>query len=219
MENIKKVSGLNFFLLAICAFAGLGTEVIYAFLIEPAIYGVPMQDWNTVQSIIHWIITCITWSIIAFILIKIAHKKYQFNLFEKSNNVKLWQWIVIFIGVVIIFVVSYKSWNGFKIVKEFQYNGWLKFIFQYIYYIVETALFTLIIVFGQKAFEIWFKNKNFPYGALLIALTWGLGHILTKDLQTGLYGVLSGFLFGAVYLLVNRDIKKTFLILLIMFIL
>jgi hypothetical protein len=77
----------------------------------------------------------------------------------------------------------------------------------------------LIIVFGQKAFEIWFKKENFPYGAVLVALTWGLGHAVTKgDLLMGLYGVFSGFMFGAVYLLVNRNIKIAYLILLIMFI-
>ena len=218
MENVK-VSGINWFLLALCAFFGIATELPYAFLVMPALFGVSLDDWNTVPMIFHWSITCITWGVIAFILIKVSHKKYHFNLFENGNKVRLWQWITVLIGVVLIFVVSYKNWEGFKIIKEFQNNGWLLFIFQYIYYLFETVLFTLIIVFGQKAFEIWFKKENFPYGGILVALTWGLGHVLTKgDLLIGLYGALSGFLFGTAYLLVNRDIKKTFVILFIMFI-
>ena len=219
MENVKKVSGFSFLLLALGAFAGLATELLYAYLVIPA-FGMTIDNWETVPMIIHWSLTCITWGAIAYMLIKVAREKFQFNLFEKGDKVKLWQWAIILIGVVLIVVVSYKNWNGFKVVKEFQNNGWLLFIFQYIYYIVETVLFTLIIVFGQKAFEIWFKKENFPYGGVLVALTWGLGHAITKgDMFMGLYGAFSGFVFGSAYLLVNRDIKKTFVILLIMFIL
>lgn len=76
----------------------------------------------------------------------------------------------------------------------------------------------LIIVFGQKACEKWFKNERIPYGGIVVALTWGLAHIFTKgEILVGLMAALGGFIFGIVYLLVNRDIKKTFLLLFIMF--
>ena len=216
---IKKVSGLKFLLLALGAFTGLGIEALYAFLLEPLIYNAQMGEWTPPQMIIHWIITCITWAIIAIILIQISNKKCQFDLFENKNKMKIWQWIIIIICMVFMLVVSYIDWNGFKIVKEFQHNGWLRFIFQYLYYLFETALFTLIIIFGQRAFEIWFRKENFPYGGIAVALTWGIGHILSKgSLSTGLMSALSGFVFGVVYLLVNRDIKKTFPILFVMFI-
>ena len=61
--------------------------------------------------------------------------------------------------------VSLLDWQGFKVVKKFQSNGLLKFIFQYIYYLFETALFTLIIMFGQKALEMWTKKETF-HGAV-----------------------------------------------------
>jgi hypothetical protein len=220
MENVKKVSGLNFLLLALCAFATLAIELLIGYVVLPHIFGMTTDNWETVPMMIHWSLTCIIWGVIAFIRIRVARKKFQFDLFEKGAKMKLWQWIAVLIGVVLIVVVSYKHWNGIKIVKEFQSNGWLLFIFQYIYYVVETVLFTLIIVFGQKAFEIWFKKENFPYGGVLVALTWGLGHAITKgSLFMGLYGAFSGFVFGAAYLLANRDIKKTYIILFIMFIL
>lgn len=87
------------------------------------------------------------------------------------------------------------------------------------YYFFETVLFTLIIVFTQKAFEVWFKTANFPYGGIAVALTWGLAHVVTKgSLLTGLLSALAGFLFGTVYLLTNRNIRKTIPILFIIFI-
>lgn len=219
-ENNTDVKGINYFCLALFSFAGLGIEAIYAFLLEPIIYGHQMTDWNVGQNIIHWIITCITWGIITYAILKVSKRRYGFDIFMSEGKIKTWQWLCIILCVVFSLCVSYWDWNGIKVVKEFQYNGLLKFIFQYIYYVFETALFTLILVYGQKAFELWFKKKNIPYGGIILALTWGLAHTFTKgSVSVGLLSALGGFTYGIVYLLVNRDIKKTFPILFIMFIL
>ena len=219
-EITQREAGWKYLLLALGAFAGLGMEMLYAFLLEPLIYGVSLKDFSTTQSILHWILTCITWGGVAYILIYLAKKKNNFDILEKRKKLKGWQWIVAVAFVIFSFIVSYISWNGFKVVKEFQANGLLKFIFQYIYYLFETLLFMLIIVFGQKAFEIWTKKKNVPWGGILCGITWGLSHILSKgNLTVGLLAALSGFMFGAVYLLVNRDIKKTYFFLYLMFVL
>ncbi len=213
------ISGWSFFYLALYAFGGLGVEVILALGIEPAIYRVSMNEWATSQNISHWVITCVLWGLIGYIIIKIAKKRYKFNLFQSPQKMKTWQWILVFVCVVFSLFLSYIDWNGSKIVKEFAYNGWLKFIFQYIYYLFEASLFMLIIVFSQKAFEIWFKNDRIPYGGITVALTWGLSHIFTRgSLTAGLLTSLSGFMYGIVYLLVNKDVRKAYLILLIMFI-
>ena len=80
-------------------------------------------------------------------------------------------------------------------------------------------LVTLILIFGQKAFEQWFNKINIPYGGIIVAFTLGLCHFFTKDITTGIITMISGLAFGSIYLLVNRDIKKTYLILWIMFVL
>ena len=77
----------------------------------------------------------------------------------------------------------------------------------------------MILVFSQKAFEEWFKNPNIPYGGIIVALTWGIGHFFTKDVLTGIITMISGLAFGSVYLLVNRDIKKAYIILWLIFVL
>lgn len=215
----KNVKGIHYLSLALLAFLGLGIEVLYAFCIEPLIYKKQMSDWTGTQSIIHWIITCITWGLITYLLIRYAKAKYRFDIFAHKGKMKVWQWICVVLCIVLSLTLSYWDWDGFKVVKEFRYHGLLNFTFQYIYYIVETALFSLIIIFAQKAFELWFKKENIPYGGIILAATWGLAHIFTKgSLSVGLLSALGGFSFGIVYLLVNRDIRKTFLILLIMFI-
>ncbi len=111
--------------------------------------------------------------------------------------------------------MSYIEWNGSK--SAFWNFKKIRCItilfFQYIYYIFEIVLVTLILVFGQIACEKWFKRVNIPYGGIVIAITWGMGHFLTKDFSTGnIMYVFLGLAYGSIYLLVNRDIRKTYLI-------
>ncbi len=219
-ENVKKVKGMDYIWLALTAFGGLGLEMLYAYWLEPMIYGCQMQDWVTWQRIVHWIITCITWLLVAWYTVKSAKKDCGFDLFENHEPIKPWQWIAAIGCAVVCLISTYLDWGGFKVLIEFQHLGLLKFIFQYIYYLCEVVLFMLIIVYGQKAFEVWFKKENVPYGGIVVALTWGMAHWLTKGtLAAGLYTAFGGFCFGVVYLLLNRNIKWTYVALCVMFIL
>lgn len=216
---MKTIKGANCLCLALCAFGGLGLEGILAFLIEPLIYGTSINEWSMLQTIAHWVTTCTLWGGVIFYIIWAAKQKYGFNIFIQGEKMKLLQYILVALCLIFMLVTSYMDWNGFKIIKEFHANGLLKFIFQYIYYLFEIVLVTLIIVFGQMAFEKWFRNNKIPYGGIVAALTWGLAHIFTKgSFLTGLVCAISGFIFGITYLLVNRDIKKTYILLFVMFV-
>lgn len=218
--ELKKLTGMECITSALTAFGGLGLEMLLGFVIEPVVYGVPMQEFNTLQHILHWVLTCAIWGAVSVWLIRDVKKKCGWDMMVKGEPVKPWQWAVITAGCILaVFIVS-MNWNGLKIIEEFKSNGPLLFLFQYIYYAFEVLLFMLIIVFGQKAFELWFKRENIPYGGIVCGLTWGLAHILTKaSLSTGLWGLLLGFLMGSAYLLTNRDIKKTYIVLFILFVL
>lgn len=51
-----------------------------------------------------------------------------------------------------------------------------------------------------------------------MGLTWGLAHIFTKgNLAIGLEGVVIGLLFGSLYLLLNRNLKWTYVLLFLLF--
>ncbi len=155
----------------------------------------------------------------SYLIIKYVEKKQGWNVLEKTTKLKGWQWVVAFSGIIFALIRSYYAWNGFKPYIEFLSNGAYGFVLQYIYYFFEVILFTLIIVFGQKAFEHFFKKENIPYGGIVVALTWGLVHWFTKGtFFDGLYGMVNGFLFGGMYLLMGRDVKKSFLLLYFMFI-
>lgn len=213
------VRGGDYLNLGLYAFMGLGMEVIYAFLLEPFLYGVPMQEFSGIQMILHWIVTCVTWGVFAGVLIRKSETKYNFLLLKKGARMKAWQWGVCILFVALAFAEDTISWGGFKIYLEYAGKGPVLFSFQYLYYLFETMLFLLIIVFGQKACEVWFHNEQIPYGGVICGLTWGLAHIFTKNLLTGIVGIVLGFAMGSVYLLVNRDFKKAYFFLFLMFVL
>lgn len=192
----EKNLGAEYFSLALYAFGGLGLEMLYAYLLEPAIYGHGLSDFTPMQSILHWIVTCITWGITAFLLLRYAKRELGFTL-DTGKKTKLWQWITSCLLILAMTLINIADTGELKIYHEFKKMDLLAFTFQHIYYLVETILFTLIIVFGQIAMEKWFKRTNIPFGGILVGLTWGLAHWLTKgSLVIGLEGVAVGFLFG-----------------------
>lgn len=229
MEQNKKVKkelkehGSEYFWLAMYAFGGLGLEGLYAFWLEPMIYGHEMNQFTTGQSVLHWTVTCITWLIVIFLILRYAKNKLDFDIMSNRGKVKPIGWLLGILIIVLITVlncVDTGTVQNLKIIREFFKLGLLKFVFQHIYYLVEIGLVTLIVVFGQIAMEKWFKKENVPYGGIVVGLTWGLVHWLTKNsLLMGLEGLVIGFLFGSVYLFMKRDIRKTYMILAIAFIL
>ena len=219
--------GLSFLGFGIEVFGVIGFELLWGFLIEPMIYQRGVNDFTTWQMIVHWVVTCTAWGFGGYLVIKECAKKKGVDLIDNIKNTKLisrdikaWQWILIVVGAVLCLMSTWIDWNGSKVLAEFESRGPLLFTFQYIYYLFEVSLVLLIIIFGQMAFEKWFNNNKIPFGGILVALTWGLGHWLSKgSLGAGLYSAAGGFVFGSAYLLTNRNVKLTYLLLCIMFIL
>lgn len=210
----------SFFRLALYAFTSLGLEAVLAFLIEPHIYGATIKEWTVTQFIYHWVLTCTLWGIVTFLIVNTAKEKYGFDIFTKGKRLNSLRYILILACVCFILLSSYIDWQGFKVLKELQSNGLLKFVFQYIYYGFETALVLLIIVFSQLGFENLFRKSNVPYGGIALALTWGIAHVFTKgSVLAGVFSMVGGFICGIVYLLVNRDIKKAYILLYVIFVL
>ncbi|MDR0839784.1 MAG: hypothetical protein LBN26_00110 [Christensenellaceae bacterium] len=221
-EPNKKESGLAYFILGLLAFAGLGLEALLAFFIEPVLYRSPMAQWGLRQYICHWVLTCLIWGIVVVALACQSRNRYGFNLLPRSSekaHISLLQWLGIVGCVIFTAVISFLSWDGFKIAIEFERLGYLQFLFQYMYYLFEAALFSLVIVFTQKAGELWFKAANVPWGSVVVALTWGLAHALSKGtLLIGILAALGGFLYGIVYVLTGKNLKIAFPIIFIMFV-
>lgn len=215
----KKITGLDYLYLSLYAFAGIGLELILVGIIEP-LFGLSLETYTTMQNLLHWVVICIIWLIVGIFLINLAKKKYGFDLLENKIKLKGLQYVGIVLCLIVSIASHYIDWGGFKPILEFQRLGVLKFIFQYIYYLFEVFLITLIVIFAQKAFEKWFKNETIPYGGIVLALTWGLMHIVSKaSITVGLLSAFGGFLYGSAYLVVGKDYRKALPLMYLMFVL
>ena len=216
--------------MALLPFVFLGLELLVLF-IESLFYGTMdfaeiIERHGVSASLIHWGATCIVWGAGAWLLYVLA-KKRGFNVFENKSKVPSLNWIIVFALLSFSAIASYLAWDmRFKPFAEFMgmsnrfgNQAILAFVGQYIYYSVESVLFLAIIVFGQKFGELAFRKNNVPWGGILCGLTWGLGHILTQDLFTGIFSAAISVAYGVVYLLLKRNIKYTYPVLALMFML
>ncbi len=111
---------MGFLLLALLAFGGLGLEVLLAYWVEPLLYGCGMQDWNTGQMIGHWILTCVSWGLVACYAVRDAKKSCGFDLFAEKRPMRRLQWTGIVFSIAVAVIIHYLDWGGLKIVQEFE---------------------------------------------------------------------------------------------------
>lgn len=159
MEKItkKKITSWSFFWLAMDAFLGLGLEIVIL-LAEIQVYGQGLDKMNTWQNLLHWGLTCLAWGTMTFYLLNQSNKKYGFNIWENVAVPDKKNILIAGVLVLILIAQSALSWKGFKPYMEFQGKSVVLFIGQYIYYLFETAIFMLIVIFGQKFGEMAFKK-------------------------------------------------------------
>lgn len=197
---------------AFCAFGGLGTEILLL-IAETAIYGQPSGTWSAINYIMHWTVTCLVWGVIGFLLLR--------QLPSAPKTAPDWKQLLA-AAVIFVVAVAYTTfvWNGWKPVKELSSLGWIRFLFQYLYYAFESLLITLIIAHGQLAFEIRFASlSRIPCGGIVLAATWGLVHILTQGSATGIFSIVQSLLFGCMYLALAKNYKVSYLAIMLMFML
>ena len=220
--NNNIVKKINFLNLALISFLVLGMELLII-AVETTIYGISINEYTYTMGCMHLVYTIIVWGFLICALINYSRKKCFYDIFKEKSMPSIKRILTVLVILIVMIIWKYIDWSGIKIIKEFEHNGLLKGILQHLYYFCETGLVTLIIVFGQKYGEIKFKNNkkmyNFPYGALLLAVTWGLAHILTKDILCGIESIIFSIFFGVTYLLLRKNTKLSYLFITLMFIL
>lgn len=80
--------------------------MLLAFLIEPLIYGVGLDDFSTAEYITHWIVTCILWGVSAFLLRYFAKKRFGLDIFANKNNIHTLNWVLCFVCLAITVTIS-----------------------------------------------------------------------------------------------------------------
>lgn len=204
---------------ALFAFAGLGIELLLVGVLEPMLFGgVSNSDYTPIQHIIHWCLTILCWGGMAFYLIHDAKKKLNFEIISKTKPTKNGVIISIVLMIACI-VLNAFNWGNMKVLVEFQNNGFLLFVFQYIYYCFEVVLVILILTFGQKFGEaLTGKVSSIPWGGIVLCCTWGAIHILTQgSFYVGVGVMIFALVYGVIYLLLNRNFKYAYIVIALAF--
>lgn len=190
MNKNEIINWTDYVSLGLYAFLGLGMELVLV-IIESFIFKANVAEYATIQLIVHWIITIVIWGVFTYFITKAAREKYNFDYFQYKEKMTKRQCFLASILLLLVLAVSIWDWKGFKVLKEFQNLGLLKFSFQYLYYLMETVLITLIVVFGQKAGEVKYNKLNVPWGGIMVGLTWGSFICLPKAVFLLVYLVYS----------------------------
>lgn len=214
---------------ALLSFMGFGLEIL-VIIIEAFFYGnANFREWSLFSTLIHWTITSLLWFVWTCFLYQSAKKK-GFDLLEQKAKPSIKN-IIIALGLLgICVLVSFIQWDfQFKVIAEwigkwntFSSGGAIAFLFQYIYYFAESFLILLTIAFGQKFGEAIYKGNNanlIPWGGFICGATWGLMHILTQDLQTGITLFILTNLYGIAYNLMKQNVRYAYFVIAMMFIL
>lgn len=188
-----------------------------------------ISSWGLAQYIFHWLLTCTVWGL-SFTGIRLLLKAWDFDLFEIRRIPSIPRLICMLCVILAGILYMSSTWEfQFKPMVEWQNmmsrfgqdGGW-GFFFQYLYYLIECMLITLIITSGQEAGECFFATKAsglIPWGGIFCALSWGLLHALSKDWNTALLCIFLSLLFGAAYLLAYKNIRYAYMAIALIFLL
>jgi hypothetical protein len=230
---IKTESGWRYALLAILIFFLLAMDVLSMF-VGKLIDGRSLSDpemWST-----HWYATVgmflcsvIIWSVsVALVLLWIKRKGVFDSLFQEKVDLRAG--LVFILGVFILVVLSWLESHGSKdvfpaLVNEYRgfehrYPGYGVPVtaFQYLYYLLESAMVVLILALWQGAGELWTRLTNVPWGGLGLTLTWGLAHFASHP-QGAPMVVLTALLFGLVFIGVRKSIYPSLALIWLAFVL
>lgn len=207
----KQVPPLEFLWLGLYAFAGFSLELI---LVMMGTEGLPKGG--------HTILTGICWGLAAGAIVLFARKKLHIDIFAVKHTPNQQQLIFSIMLIGLITVLTTIGFGGFKPFMEFKSadSNLIQWLLQMIYYLFESALIVLCIVFGQEFFERQFAvNAKLPAGGVFLAITWGVIHLFLQGLSGGLFAIVFALLAGTIYITCKKDIRWSYLFIALAFIL
>lgn len=220
MSEVKNVKGKSYFLFAIALFVIFLLIDNFTQLSLGIIFGGTFLEWEYWVRVISRMIPATLWFCLLLLANKESISKMDFNFLESGKNISQKNYFIAVAFLIVAMFFNYMNWGNFKLLVEFRNAGLIGFIAQHIYYLAEIVIVTALIVLFQKSCETWFKKENIPYGGIIVAFTWGLVHIFTKNsLVVGLLSFVYGFGFGTIYLILERNYKSTVIFLFLMFVL
>ena len=213
MKNLSQ----KYLTLSLITFLLFMLELFSLGILEPLLFNENYSNYTTSQKGLHWILTVTLWLISSICIVIYSNRldeKINYFNYQKLN---LKNWIMIVLLLITCKVITFIDWQTLKMIGEFNKKKDIYlFITQYLYYFVEVFLVLLIVIFAQKAFDLWRGSPStIPIGGLFLALTWGAFHFISTggDLWNGFSCILFSVICGFAYLFLNRNIPLFYLFL------
>ena len=174
MAKQYKSKPSSFFMMSVICLLGFMTEFLML-QIEQALYSKHYYSFTITESIMHWILVCILWGLISFMMFYTAVRVFSFDISKRKNIPRkkgLAACLLLIIGAV---VLKLQEWceRIFKI-KSIPYGGIIFALTWGASHIVTQGsiligicYIILSVMFGMAYL---FTNKNLLLTALVIAL-------------------------------------------------
>ena len=102
------------------------------------------------------------------------------------------------------------------VIREYFSGNLLYTIRNIFYYPIEVFLMIMLIMCAQRGGELLTKKQLIPWGALALSFLWGLPHILYHGFTDGIQSVLLAFIYSIPYYASDRNIKTSYVSMLIL---
>lgn len=213
----RQCTALNYTVLTLVCLFSLFAEFILL-QCEQFIYAKNYYKFTITESIVHWAIVCFVWGMVGTFLLYLSARVYQLDIIKKKQCPTAVGWIIAIVCVAVSFALKFSVWGEWKVLYDIHNSGWFQFIFQYIYYLFETLIVLLTIIFAQELGEKIFKSKFIPWGGILLSVTWGISHILSQgDILIGFSYIVYSLLYGTAYMAVKKNIYISYAAVALMF--
>ena len=217
MSNGIKWTGYLY--MSLLSFSAFLLEYVSIFVIAGFFLHVDIWNYTPYQRSIHCIIMAVLWAAVIGSILLFSRRRYDFPVKNlDTEKISSRDWIAAFLCLAACKVMTFIDWHTWKIIGEAKGKSVFSFLTQYLYYIFEVGLVLLIIMFGQKAAETGLKRESrIPFGGIILALTWGVFHFVSRGVGLEIWNGISCMLFsvlgGIMYLKMRKRCLYSYLLL------
>lgn len=210
-------------LLGIVTFLLLGADmasVVVAKLLDGRAASDP-QFWSTnwYATVGGFVCSVLIWSVWVGVLLRWSRKRRVLGSLVRMQAGSR-EWAVVLAGVVVLGLIGWvearTSGSDFPslvaehggFVQLYGDRGLAVTLFQYLYYLLESAMVVALVSLFQRAGEKWTRRVVIPWGGIALALSWGAGHLATHP-EGAAVVMLIAVIYGVAFVLAEKSVPAT----------
>lgn len=208
---VREVKWTTYLWLSLLSFGAFMLEYVSILVIEMMFLKVDIWNYTADQRSVHCIIMAVMWAAVIAVIRFFSQRQLHFPSKDtKENKPSRKNRIIALVCLTGCKILTFIDWHTLKVVGEARGKTAYQFCAQYLYYISEVMLVLLIIIYGQKAMETLLKKESpIPFGGLILAVTWGAFHFVSRGVGLEIWNGISTMIFsvlsGIMYVRLNRN--------------